>query len=388
MSTKKNCLNELVDLIRESYQDLFAVSQLKIIHKERGRAGTCFIVLEGENYRIKIYNDRGRYFYTKVGPLNAPVSWERKGWIHIGALIAFLKPQQISPAYHDQGPKNFSIADLINNGAKLVLENADDIQRFFSEADFLENFQRLETWKEKFEKEAYQYIKERGLWRKKRLHGIEYRRKREETSSDVEPLQPSPANWQGPLMDRMSSPCKKLAESIEKNFHFLFRKYGFKLIHRDHGVDDIKGDMCLIVLESPDCRIKFVSENTNTDLTEFHVFLGKHTNSINWDVDIMNYDGWQHLTDVLDYIEKVPLLDEKEYHARLPSPMLHAPIEELVAERARWLQPHCQEAINLFSKGGKDKFESYVHYHQEQMSILRRRDKEWRRRYKENLESE
>ena len=124
--------------------------------------------------------------------------------------------------------------------------------------------------------------------------------------------------------------CRRFFAQIEAQLAFLFDQYGFRLIHCEGAA---QFPVCLVVLESADCRVRFVVDRGIPEIA-----IGTKSARITWENPGEGaVEGWQDLVALVDFLEareiRAPLLDREGAVAQT--------LEEHLARISDLLQPHC-----------------------------------------------
>ena len=152
------------------------------------------------------------------------------------------------------------------------------------------------------------------------------------------------------------------AEAISKTFGFLFTDFGFAVVHQE----DSWGEHGLVVLESKDCRVKFVF-----DRGAVQIFLGRKDAAPTWSDGSGARKAWFYLQGVVDFLEGRPkrslaqLLTEGEQQKGLSE-------GDDLAQAAELLRPVGGEAFRLFGQddqGGR--WSSFVSYYTDHKDLSR-----------------
>jgi len=103
--------------------------------------------------------------------------------------------------------------------------------------------------------------------------------------------------------------CKSFFSQIKRHFDYLFDQYSFQLVYCE---DSEQFPICLVVLESADCRLRFISDR---EVPEFSI--GTKSARITWeDSDRGTVHGWYGLNALADFLEKrtihAPFLEQRK----------------------------------------------------------------------------
>lgn len=152
----------------------------------------------------------------------------------------------------------------------------------------------------------------------------------------------------------LSRGCAEVLDLIQRSFDFLFEEYGFRLIHAS---DASYGPRCLVVAESKDCRVRFVSEFGSVE-----VDIGRLDAAPAWGDGPQGRREWFPLRAVLYFLQGKawPTLEESRKDGQRLASLSR---DEYVAYLANQLRPVCREVCQLFSKDAPQErwraFEAY-----------------------------
>jgi len=138
--------------------------------------------------------------------------------------------------------------------------------------------------------------------------------------------------WQG---------CSEVLDLVKRSFDFLFEEYGFKVIHARNAT---YGPRCLIVAESSDCRVRFISEFGSVGLD-----IGRLYAAPTWGDGPQGQREWFPLRAVVYFLRGKgwPKLEESRKLAEELGDMSR---DEYVGYEASQLRPLCRDVFQLFSK--------------------------------------
>ncbi len=162
----------------------------------------------------------------------------------------------------------------------------------------------------------------------------------------------------------VSTECVEFLKEVKRHFAYLFDQYGFVVVHCE---DAPGGGRHLIVLESEDCRIRFIQNRW-----DIYVEVGTKASPIGWQDVVEGTKYWYDIGGVLNFLEREALHIDKLLQEQ---PFLN--VEQQLKELARRLRPACEQLIALCRQ---DVFEGWQHdYHKFQ----REREEEFRKQYEE-----
>lgn len=169
--------------------------------------------------------------------------------------------------------------------------------------------------------------------------------------------------------------CAEFLERVRRHWAFLFEQYDFAVIHQAEAPG---GSRCLIVLESPFCRLRFIQNRW-----DLHVDIGTLAAPIDWKDSVQGIKYWYSIGEIFVFIKKTPfriedLLQEK--------PFLN--IDQQLRELSRELQPVFGEVIHLFREDTFGQWQDeYKKWRDEEEREFQRQYKEWERKQRERRSS-
>lgn len=126
---------------------------------------------------------------------------------------------------------------------------------------------------------------------------------------------------------------------ITQHFRDLIDNYGFKIIHEE----DVSGEHGLIVLESADCRLRFIYDRGAVEPD-----IGSLDARIGWTHGPAGADDWFDVYTVTEFVEgRKPSAEEISTHGRA---LFSMSTDERIADLASSLRPVAEHVFRLFRK--------------------------------------
>ncbi len=140
--------------------------------------------------------------------------------------------------------------------------------------------------------------------------------------------------------EALTKPCQETLDQVRVELGFLFKDYGFRLIHQR---DAKLGERCLFVFESPACRLRVISEFGGVGLE-----IGSVDAPTDWASAPVGKREWFGVDSVLEFTEgRRPTLDEISEQGQALRSMT---TEEQLRDLANRLRPMAKEVFGLFRK--------------------------------------
>lgn len=158
-----------------------------------------------------------------------------------------------------------------------------------------------------------------------------------------------------------SSGCERFQEELRHYFSYLFREYGFDVIHTESHKG---GELCLVVLDSQHCRIAFYRAQG-----EVNALFGPRTAPVGWSDIHQPGTPWYYLYGLLDFLEGRPF-DLRRLFEDMDRHLDYAAQMQGLSER---LRPLVGRVISLFE--GEHAMSWKVEYEE----FKRQRDEEVRK---------
>lgn len=151
---------------------------------------------------------------------------------------------------------------------------------------------------------------------------------------------------------------------VRHHFGYLFDRYGFEEVH---GENASTSGRHLIVIESSDCRFRFVFNRGDVEIT-----IGTNSASLGWQDTSQSDIGireWYPIQLIHDFInQKTVDLEAIRQQGRI---MFTMSPEELLSYWARSLEPICSRVVQLFRRDVFETTQTEIEqYAQEQAQIL------------------
>jgi hypothetical protein len=139
---------------------------------------------------------------------------------------------------------------------------------------------------------------------------------------------------------KLSEGCTEILDLVKRSFAFLFEEYGFKVIHSSAAT---YGPRCLIVAESKDFRVRFISEFGSIGLD-----IGKLNAEPSWGDGPKGQRQWFPLRVVVYFLQGKgwPTREESQ---KLGEELAKLSKDQYAEYEAGLLRPLCREVSQLFS---------------------------------------
>jgi hypothetical protein len=132
--------------------------------------------------------------------------------------------------------------------------------------------------------------------------------------------------------------CRSVLDQVARILDFLFIDYGFQLIHQR---DAKLGERCLFVFESPECRLRVISEFGGVGLE-----IGTLEATTGWASAPAGKWEWFGMDSVLEFVRGVrPTLEEIRESGKA---ILKMSSEDRMLDLANRLRPVAQEVFDIF----------------------------------------
>ncbi len=134
--------------------------------------------------------------------------------------------------------------------------------------------------------------------------------------------------------------CQEVIDQVKEELDFLFTEYGFRLVHQQ---DAKLGERCLFVFESPECRLRVISE-----FGAVGVEIGTLDAATGWASAPAGQWEWFGVDSVIEFIEgrKRTLAEIREQGKALRSISTQKRLQDL----AKRLRPVAGDVFGLFRK--------------------------------------
>lgn len=150
--------------------------------------------------------------------------------------------------------------------------------------------------------------------------------------------------------------CDEFVQKIKQHFDYLFTEHGFLVVW---SASDRSGEKCLVVLESPACRLKFYYDRGMVE-----TLIGTSSAPIEWSDSCAGTRHWFQLRGVIDFIKQTPALTSEEAR-ELGYAFFRMSTDELLANTSEILRPVCDQAMGLFReeifRGRQSEFEQFYY---------------------------
>jgi len=162
--------------------------------------------------------------------------------------------------------------------------------------------------------------------------------------------------------DIVSPGCLEFRNEVSRHYGWVLNEYGFVTVdERDSG-----GERCLIVAESPDCRLRFMFDR---GVVEVHV--GRKEARPSWTDGRTGSVEWFAITLVLSYLERRPkptlkqLLEQTRTARGLSA-------EERMGQMAALLRQRAGDVFQLFREDAQgDRWREFVTYYTDTEDLAR-----------------
>jgi hypothetical protein len=133
--------------------------------------------------------------------------------------------------------------------------------------------------------------------------------------------------------------CEPWVLAIQHHYAYLFAEHAFQLVHCQ---DARQGEHCLIVLESPQARLKFeIDQGTPV------IYFGTLDSPLGWEQQVDGVTVWYVDNALLNFVEsQAGTPASASARAAGPAPRT---TEALLAAGAERLRPHAAELIAAFA---------------------------------------
>jgi len=132
--------------------------------------------------------------------------------------------------------------------------------------------------------------------------------------------------------------CRAVLDQVARILDFLFTEYAFQLVHQR---DAKLGERCLFVLESPDCRLRVISEFGGVGLE-----IGTLEATTGWASAPDGKWEWFGMDSVIDFIQsRRPTMAEISERGKALQSM---PTQEQLQDLAGRLRPTAGDVFGLF----------------------------------------
>lgn len=140
----------------------------------------------------------------------------------------------------------------------------------------------------------------------------------------------------------LSQGCQQFLDQIARSFDYLFDRHGFKVIHSK---DVWNGERCLVILESADCRLRFIYDRGTVEAA-----VGSLDAPAGWSDCDESVIQWYALRSVIDFVQGHGKRSPDELR-KLGLALFAMSTDEHLADLSGLLQPVCETVFQLFRKG-------------------------------------
>lgn len=140
--------------------------------------------------------------------------------------------------------------------------------------------------------------------------------------------------------------CDEFLEWIKSDFDYLFEDYHFKVIYTYKAVT--REDHCLVILESPYCRVKF-----DRSYEAAGVMFGSLSAPLTGEHGKGDIQSWFYIRFLLDFVSK-----RKPDFESLFKNVAFSPVRQQLKEQSEALKPLCSKVMLLFQPSDLQDVES------------------------------
>ncbi len=136
-----------------------------------------------------------------------------------------------------------------------------------------------------------------------------------------------------------SEGCREFLALIEEHFRYLFGNYDFEIIDSR---DVAMGEHCLVILQSRDCRFKFISDQGSVEIS-----VGPLSTPISWEDNPDGRIAWFPIDGIPPIIQEQPSLAPEEQR-KLGEAYFSMSTSELMRTLSATFKPLMGEIVTLF----------------------------------------
>ena len=156
--------------------------------------------------------------------------------------------------------------------------------------------------------------------------------------------------------------CLEFQQAIWQHYGALFSEYGFDIAEQR----DSAGEHCMLILESPDCRFRFIFDRGSAEVHAGR----KHARAL-WTERTEASQEWFAISTVLDYLAGRPKPNLKDIMAQSRE-ALALTSEERMAQTAARVRAAAKEIIRLFGQDlPPDEWQAFLAYYADNQDLAR-----------------